>query len=122
VTIDTVIRRRRAEREARLTSARDYLERLKATLDVEAAVVFGSVARGDFNLWSDVDLLIIAGELPEAWLARCEALGQRPPGIQPIAWTSEEWRQQRVRRNPIVVEASEAGVWLVGSAERLGGD
>lgn len=39
-------------------------------------MVFGSVARGDFNLWSDIDVLVVADNLPERWLDR---LGRLAP-------------------------------------------
>lgn len=39
-------------------------------------MVFGSVARGHFNLWSDIDVLVVADNLPERWLDR---LGRLAP-------------------------------------------
>lgn len=117
--IDGVIARRRAERDALLRTAGAYEAALAGRLSLRAAVVFGSVARGDFNQWSDIDVLVIAENLPDNVLGRLDALGPRPAGIQPIAWTPDEWRLHQARNNPIAIEASSKGVWLRGSPEEL---
>ncbi len=119
MTIDSVIARRRAEREALVDRARAYTAELDPALGARAAVVFGSVARGDFNLWSDIDVLIVAERLPDRAIARLEALGAPPPRVQALAWTPAEWRRQLARGNPIAVEADGRGVWLLGSAAEL---
>lgn len=97
--------------------AREFVAGLDPGLGVCAAAVFGSVARGDFNRWSDIDVLVVADHLPEAGLPRLDALGSRPARVQPVAWTPAEWRHQLARDNPIAREALAAGVWLVGSPE-----
>ncbi len=119
VGLDSVLARRRAEREDLLRTARSYADALSARLHIRAAVVFGSVARGDFNQWSDIDLLVIAEDLPADALTRLDALGPRPARVQPIAWTLDEWRTQLDRKNPITVEAVAKGVWVSGSTEKL---
>jgi predicted nucleotidyltransferase len=50
---------------------------VRSDLRLQAAVVFGSVARGDFNRWSDVDLLLVADSLAGSESARCSGMG--PP-------------------------------------------
>lgn len=117
--IEAVLARRRAEREALVATARSYTAALRDRLPIRAAVVFGSVARGDFNQWSDIDVLVIAEDLPANVLTRLDKLGPRPAGVQPIPWTPDEWRIQHARRNPIALEAISKGVWLQGSAEEL---
>jgi hypothetical protein len=73
------------------------------------------VARGDFNVWSDIDVLVIADKLPERLPDRLAALGDHaPPGIQAVGWTPEELARQAKRRNPIAVEALERGVVISG--------
>ncbi|MDP9404993.1 MAG: nucleotidyltransferase domain-containing protein, partial [Actinomycetota bacterium] len=89
-------------------------------LAVRAAIVLGSVARGDFHTWSDIDVLVVADALPPDPSARLDALGWPPPRrVEPMAWTTAEYRHQRQRRNPMVVEAERVGVWLRGSAGAL---
>lgn len=116
-----VLDRRRAWRDELVGQARAYVVDLGARVGLRAAVVIGSVARGDFNRWSDVDLLVIAEGLPERSLDRLAALEPRPGGIQPIPWTPEEWRKERARENPIAAEALLTGIWLHGSASALEG-
>lgn len=117
--VESVIARRRAERARLLDRGRTFVESLGSRLRVRAAVVFGSVARGDFNRWSDIDLLVLAEELPAGAGDRLDALGIWPPGLQPIVWTPQEWRDQLARGNPIATDAVATGIWLVGSKDEL---
>lgn len=110
-----VLARRRASRDALLGRARTFAAGLQPALGVRAVVVFGSVARGDFHAGSDIDVLVVADHLPGDYRARLEVLGRPPARVEPVAWTPEELRWQLGRRNPIAVEAEEAGVWLVGA-------
>jgi hypothetical protein len=119
MSADAVIARRRAERERLLGLARQFVATLDSRLAMRAAVVFGSVARGDFNRWSDIDLLIVADRVPADHRRRLDAIGEWPPGVQPFVWTSEEWQVARRRGNPIAIEAVGSGVWLLGSREDL---
>ncbi|MDP8932034.1 MAG: nucleotidyltransferase domain-containing protein [Actinomycetota bacterium] len=119
--IDDVLERRRTERRQLLTRAREFAGSLPGELSVRAVVVFGSVARGDFNLWSDVDVLVIADRLPERFLDRLDALAPWPARIQPIAWTSREWQERLARRDPIALESVNRGVWLVGRCDGFEG-
>lgn len=116
---ETIIARRRAERKRLLDRSRSFVASLQSRLSLRAAVVFGSVARGDFNRWSDIDLLVLAADLPDGHRQRVDALGTWPAGVQPIVWTPQEWRVQLARRNPIATEAVAVGVWLAGSKEDL---
>jgi uncharacterized protein len=113
--VDAVVARRRRERRELIDRARRWASSLD--LEVRAAVVFGSVARGDFNLWSDVDVLLVTPDVSGSPLDRAVRLGARPPRVQPLAWTPGEARQELARRNPIAEEAVAAGVWLIGSPE-----
>ena len=106
---------RAAERERLLDLARVYVERLSARIDVVTAVVAGSVARGDFNVWSDVDVVVVATELPVRAPDRGLLLAHDAPGrVQPVGFTPEEFAQALERRNPLVVEAVTSGVVLAG--------
>lgn len=120
MTVHPLLARRRAERDRRISLARDFVEEVEGRLPLRAAVVHGSVARGDFNLWSDIDVLLVSDVLPDRWQDRHDALPPAPAAVQPIVWTTREWRRQAERKNPIVPEATEHGVWLVGSAAELG--
>jgi hypothetical protein len=109
-----VLRRREREREQLLAVARGFADALPSEPGVRAVCVFGSVARGDFNLWSDIDVLVVAERLPEHPARRLEALGEPVPRVQPVAWTPGEWAGRLALRDPIALEAVERGVWLRG--------
>ncbi len=110
-----VLERRRIEREKLLELARAYAERLSERTALEAAVVAGSVARGDFNVWSDVDVVVVADGLPNRALDRATfLLEDAPPGVQPIGYTPSEFEHEVRRGNRLVLEAINSGVTVVG--------
>ncbi len=106
----------RAREQARLLDlARAYVERLSSRVPLIAAVAVGSVARGDFNVWSDVDVVVVAEQLPYRAPERSLLLAQGAPGgVQPVGFTPEEFREALRRRNPLAVEAVTTGVVLLG--------
>lgn len=106
---------RRAE-QARLTElAREFVERLSHRTPIIAAAVVGSVARGDFNIWSDVDVLVIADGLPQRVLDRQTLMvGSAPPGVQAVALTQAEFRAAVAKGDRVAREALESGVPLAG--------
>lgn len=110
-----VLAERREERERLLALARTYVERLQARVPVAAAVVAGSVARGDFNVWSDVDVVVVAEPLPERLVDRAGLLlGEAPVRVQAIGFTPGELHEAWLRGNRLVREAVEDGIVLAG--------
>ncbi len=110
---EEVLNRRRTERDALLDRARSFARGLDPGLGVQAVVVVGSVARGDFNRWSDVDTVVVAEGFADSLLARLAQLGARPAGVEPAAWRPEEGRARLARSDPMAVEAVDRGVWIV---------
>lgn len=105
---------RYAEQERLVELARGHVETLSRRLRIHQAAVVGSVARGDFNLWSDVDVVIVAGRLPERMPERMALLmAGRPPRVEPIGFTPEELEVARSRGNRLVVELDSVGVALI---------
>jgi predicted nucleotidyltransferase len=105
---------RRREQAGLLELARAYVERLRGRVPVRAAAVVGSVARGDFNLWSDVDVVVVAEGLPERIPDRSATLvADAPPRVQPVGFLPEEFRVAWRKGNPLAREAAD-GVVLVG--------
>ncbi len=83
---------RKAEKEERLSRAKKFAEEAAKALGAITAWVYGSVARGDFNLWSDVDVLLIAEKLPEHPLDRASLLFRwAPAGVEPRGLTKSEF-------------------------------
>lgn len=107
---------RRQERDRLLALARSYVETLSVRLPVTAAAVVGSVARGDFNLWSDVDVVVVASSLPERLPDRTALLtADAPGGVQPVGFRPEEFERAWRRGNPLAREATSGGVVLLGN-------
>ena len=108
---------RRRERERALGVARSYVEQLSLRLPLVAAAVVGSVARGDFNVWSDIDIVVVAETLPLRAPDRGALLvTDSPAGVQPVGFTPEEFERAWTRRNALAREAAEHGVALTGEA------
>jgi hypothetical protein len=106
---------RRLERDRLLRLARDYVDRLSDRIPVVAAAVVGSVARGDFNVWSDVDVVVIAEDLPERMPDRGALLmAEMPGGVQPVGFKPDEFEGAWMKRNALAREATEGGVALRG--------
>ena len=117
-----VVAERREERDRLIGLAREYAVRLSAALPIEVATVIGSVARGDFNVWSDVDVLVVSEALPSRTLDRIAFLSaDAPPRVQPIGLRRNEFQDELERGNPIAREAVERGVVLVGGLPPAGG-
>lgn len=105
---------RRAERERLIELARAHVSQLSGRLFLRQAAVVGSVARGDFNVWSDVDVVVVADALPERTLDRLDLLMQdRPPRVEVIGFTPGELEAARRKRNPLIVELDSVGVPLL---------
>ena len=110
-----VLAERRREQERLVGLAREYVERLSRRFPIVGAAVVGSVARGDFNLWSDVDVVVVTEDLPDRTPERGVALAlDAPPGVQAVGFSPEEFEAAWLRRNPLAREASQIGVALVG--------
>ncbi len=106
---------RERQRERLIGLARSYVQRLAERLPVVAAAVVGSVARGDFNLWSDVDVVVVAEGLPERAPDRLAVLvADAPAGVQPVGFTPEEFRRAWDRNNPLARSVASEGVVLTG--------
>ncbi len=113
--------RRRTERRELIETARSWAATLPEALGVEAVVVFGSVARGDFNKWSDIDVLVVSDRLPSDLLVAAAVLGQgAPAGLQPVGWSGAELARRRRRGDPIARQAYEIGVVVRGRLPAVG--
>ena len=97
---------------------REALKPLKK--QIRLALVYGSVARGEEKAGSDVDLLVVADDLPLERLYRRLEIAERELGrkIDPTLYTSSEYRKRRESGNPFLkkVLAGETIV-LIGEPE-----
>jgi predicted nucleotidyltransferase len=88
---------RALEHKALLAEAAAYAARLRCELPGARVFLYGSVARGDWNLHSDIDLLVV-GDVPKEPLARSAFLYRFARGREePKGLTSAEFeRLQRL--------------------------
>lgn len=106
---------RREEQQRLLELARQYVRELSRRLPLRAAAVVGSVARGDFNVWSDVDVVVVADELPDDPAERTGLLlSGAPASVQPVGFTPRELEAGLARRNRMLLELADRGVMLAG--------
>jgi predicted nucleotidyltransferase len=105
-----IILRRRAEQKEKIELAGDYIRAVARRLEVEQAWVVGSVARGDFNVWSDIDVVVIARQLPGDLLPRADLFVDKPAGLQVVAYTPGEFEKELAKKNPLAIEATSVGV------------
>jgi predicted nucleotidyltransferase len=100
-------------------------ERLSAWPDLLGAWLFGSVARGDADSKSDIDLLIVADDLPSTELH--DRLAQLHADVR--SWTGNDlqvvehsptsWRKLVRTKNPLVEQIRLDGIALTGDAASL---
>ena len=100
-------------------------ERLSAWPDLLGAWLFGSVARGDADSESDIDLLIVADDLRSAELH--DRLAQLHTDVR--SWTGNDlqvvehsqasWRKLVRAKNPLVEQIRLDGIALDGDAASL---
>ena len=90
-----------------------------AAPNVEAVVVFGSVARGEAHAGSDIDLAVIA---PEAWDGRADLQQQVHERLgndcDILHLTREDFARAPKEREPVVAEILRDGLALVGTIPR----
>jgi len=112
-SLDEVIRERAVERERVIRGLRIYADRLRIRLGGLTMILYGSYARGDFNLWSDVDVLIISEYFRgRNFVTRCIILDDAPPRLEPICWTPEEavkaltkpWWCEALKHHVVIVD------------------
>ena len=115
-----VVERRRMLREEAVRQAREFLGSVKPLLGKLSAALIGSYARGDFNEWSDIDLLIVSEEFDpnplRRWNGIIEAVSKYP-GVEPILLTPREFLRQVRLGTPMAEEALGRGIVL---ADELG--
>jgi uncharacterized protein len=110
------LKRRRVEREQRLARARGHVEQIGRRIPVTGAVVAGSIARGDLNLWSDIDVVVVSDALPAPGPARSRLLAhEAAPGLELHGYTSAEFTRALDRGDRLALEAAERGVVLCGA-------
>lgn len=91
-----------------------YSKAVSSKLGKFTGVLYGSMARGDNNLWSDIDFLVISDNLPENPLKRLEFLySLADTAIEVKGYTRNEFLKMIEKRNPIALDALDEGKVVV---------
>lgn len=103
-----IVERRRRLRGKVIEAASKWARKLpfKAT-----AILIGSYARGDFNLWSDIDVMVISEDFKGGPVGRLKSMDM-PLGFQIIPLTSNEFKKLLAKKDPLALEAVKSGVIL----------
>lgn len=98
------------ERKRVIRLSTEYVKKLENDIGPFTSVLYGSYARGDFNIGSDIDILIISDNLPANMLERMELLYHYVEGgIEPKGYTKAEFSKMLNSNNPLVIDALKNG-------------
>jgi len=91
-----------------------YSNKVSSKLGKFTGVLYGSMARGDNNLWSDIDFIVISDKLPNNPLKRSEFLYSLTEiSIEVKGFTRNEFLNMIEKRNPIALDSLLEGKIIV---------
>jgi len=96
-----------------------YLDRLQTKYDLRLAILFGSYAKGSYSFGSDIDVLIVASDLPKDLNKRFSALLdlELPIQIQTFGYTIEEFTKMLEEEHPLITEVLSKGKVLYATSD-----
>lgn len=104
------------DREAVLGAARAWTDRLVSSRhDVLKVGCFGSYARGDWGVGSDLDLVVVVDRSEEPPMrrgARFDTVTGLPVPVDLLVYTAAEWQQVESRDDPFTRRLLGEVVWL----------
>ncbi len=108
------------ERQQRSQALTEYMRRLTAAVQPSCIILFGSVARGTDRISSDIDLIVIGGQLPARMFDRLDTVNRLKRGL-PVSmdvfpYTEAEFAQMLDELHVTALEAMHDGVPLLGEA------
>ena len=88
-----------------------YIGRLLSEIDLKLAVLFGSYAENKFGWGSDVDVLLVATDMPENWSDRYRLLMDPdfPVELQPFGYTTGEFSRMLQLGHPLILSVLTRG-------------
>ena len=95
------------ERNKIINDAKKYALSLKFKC---STILIGSYARGDFNLWNGIDILIV-GNFSGNPLKRLKSI-DFPPGYEVIPINMEELNQKLIKKDRFILDSFRDGVIL----------
>ena len=96
-----------------------YCQRVVEAIQPDCIILHGSVARGNAHQHSDVDIIVIGGEMPEKFFKRLYVLNRLRSGgapIEVIGYSRQEWERMMDALHLTALEALEWGAPLYGEA------
>ena len=114
--MESIIRRRKEERLKAIKLAKNFLECAKNHLVLRKAYIVGSYTRGDFNMWSDIDLVLIAENIPRSPIERLDLVKeclQAYPDVEPIIISPRIFAKLKEKRNPLSIEIEKHGIEIL---------
>jgi len=102
-----VIEQRIIKRNIAIDQAKKFADNLPLNA---SAFLVGSYSRGDFNLWSDIDIVVVYNFTGNP-LLRLRNI-DFPPGFEIIPLTPDEFRKMLAKKNPLCMEVKKYGVML----------
>ncbi|MBO3755185.1 MAG: nucleotidyltransferase domain-containing protein [Candidatus Brockarchaeota archaeon] len=88
---------------------------MRKKLRPKLVVLFGSAAKGNFGVGSDIDILIVSDMLPKNFQERSKLLfllNDTFAPIEPIGYTSREFKEMVLKRHSTALEAITNGSML----------
>ncbi len=117
--MEKIVEERLKARENAIQEAKTFAICIAKKLGKITAILFGSYARGDFNEWSDIDVLILAENLPQNPIKRLDLIQnclEKTPRIEPLIITISEFTKMK-NKNPAIIDALKNGVILINNLE-----
>ena len=114
--LERIIKERRRKRIEAIQLAKKFVKCVSKYFNIMRAYLIGSYARGDFNIWSDIDVILIVDSPPESPLKRLDTIKDcllKYPSIEPIIIGLQDYERLKKKNNPIVVEIERYGVKLL---------
>lgn len=93
MSLEEIIKERSIQQKNELNHLAEWAEKVKVVLGPCTIILFGSYARGDFNLWSDLDLLLVSDYFENIrFLERTDSLPELSRSTDLICWTTREFK------------------------------
>jgi predicted nucleotidyltransferase len=110
VRIEYAVPRKKVE-----TALQHYLKRISVQIKVHQAILFGSYAQDNYSPGSDIDIAIIADDLPSDPGKRLVMLKDTVLGLdlQPFAYTTGEWKKMLETDSSFAAEIAKHGKVLL---------
>lgn len=83
--------------------------------DVKKIILYGSLARGDFNEGSDIDIIVVADFTERFHLRAGEILDLTSLPVEPVCYTEEEFEEKIRSENPFILAVIDEGIVLWSS-------